>query len=534
MNSEFQQPSESTDQPVETIVDVAVVESSETMVYAPLSLGGKLSWLVIILVTVGIFSLIAFGHVETDDGIAPPASSADLLQIQMQGKAIVGQKHLLKQLADSPARPATDTSADEADNPEPANPIPPTVPPTQLPPELDSGPYAQRIAYAILVNELVGADAALEHVELTDQRLNEAGLQRSEAQNRLHEVVTALFNDYTEERWDGPSVSTEDKTWLADTLGWIGELALVPPQSSDVQNRETVTGEATRTLITTGLAMILAMAAIFAGIVILVVLFAMFMNRKLTPRFEHHPSRHNIYVETFALWLVVLFGGQQVLGVALALGGFDGIELSLALMPILFFGSLVVLVWPVIRGIPWNAVRRDIGWKGPKPAAEAGIATISYLGLVPIVGAGFIFTIFLMSQFGQQSSAQDFSNAGGPSHPIQEYLADGNLLVISLVLISACVAAPIVEETAFRGLLYRHLRDWSATHQPVVSIVIASVINGLVFASIHPQGLFGIPLLTSLAIGFSLVREWRDSLLASMFMHGINNFLVTMFMLLVI
>jgi membrane protease YdiL (CAAX protease family) len=40
---------------------------------------------------------------------------------------------------------------------------------------------------------------------------------------------------------------------------------------------------------------------------------------------------------------------------------------------------------------------------------------------------------------------------------------------------------------------------------------------------IHPQGLLAVPALMSLAIAFSLAREWRGSLIAPMVMHGVSN-----------
>ena len=106
--------------------------------------------------------------------------------------------------------------------------------------------------------------------------------------------------------------------------------------------------------------------------------------------------------------------------------------------------------------------------------------------------------------------------------------------MILLVFLTACVAAPIVEETMFRGVLYRHLRDCSAGWQRWASIMFAAVINGLIFASIHPQGILGVPVLATLAIGFSLAREWRGSLLSSIVMHGVHNALITCVSLLIL
>ena len=49
-----------------------------------------------------------------------------------------------------------------------------------------------------------------------------------------------------------------------------------------------------------------------------------------------------------------------------------------------------------------------------------------------------------------------------------------------------------------------------------------------IFAAIHPQGLMVIPPLMFMAFGFSLAREWRGSLLPSMFAHGMSNGAVLM------
>ncbi len=48
-----------------------------------------------------------------------------------------------------------------------------------------------------------------------------------------------------------------------------------------------------------------------------------------------------------------------------------------------------------------------------------------------------------------------------------------------------------------------------------------------VFAVIHPQGFLAVPLLMSLALAFTLMREWRGTLLPAMIAHGINNAVAT-------
>ena len=78
----------------------------------------------------------------------------------------------------------------------------------------------------------------------------------------------------------------------------------------------------------------------------------------------------------------------------------------------------------------------------------------------------------------------------------------------------------------FRGVLYRHLRDATRRWGTVASILVGTLINSFVFAIIHPQGWVAVPALMSLAINFSLMREWRGTLIPAMILHAIQNGLV--------
>jgi membrane protease YdiL (CAAX protease family) len=147
---------------------------------------------------------------------------------------------------------------------------------------------------------------------------------------------------------------------------------------------------------------------------------------------------------------------------------------------------------------------------------------------------GVVVVSIVVAIFSSFRESHEFARQAMPSHPIQEYLANGNGMMIFLVFLTACVAAPVVEETMFRGVLYRHLRDLTIGWRRWISVIFAALLNGVIFASIHPQGIVAVPLLTTLAIGFSLAREWRGSLVCSMVMHGIHNALVTCVVLLIL
>jgi membrane protease YdiL (CAAX protease family) len=91
------------------------------------------------------------------------------------------------------------------------------------------------------------------------------------------------------------------------------------------------------------------------------------------------------------------------------------------------------------------------------------------------------------------------------------------------IVVLAAIIAPLVEETMFRGFLYRHLRDAGWRLPRLVSVLISGTVVSFLFAVIHPQGWTLVPALMGLALGFTLMREWRGSLIGPMIAHGINN-----------
>ena len=207
--------------------------------------------------------------------------------------------------------------------------------------------------------------------------------------------------------------------------------------------------------------------------------------------------------------------------------GIENPTIQMLLQPAIFFGSLLALFWPVVRGVSFAQVKHDIGWTFTNPLKEIGCAAVAYLALLPWLIPGLILIVVIMMLVGLGGQAHEFARQSTPGHPIQEDIMSGNVVTICFVFLATCVAAPIVEETMFRGVLFRHLRDLTVAWKQWTSVAFSAIANGLIFAAIHPQGLIAIPILTSLAIGFTLTRQWRGSLLASMTMHAIHNFLVT-------
>jgi len=90
----------------------------------------------------------------------------------------------------------------------------------------------------------------------------------------------------------------------------------------------------------------------------------------------------------------------------------------------------------------------------------------------------------------------------------------------------ACIWAPIVEETMFRGALFHHLRRFGKGWRWLPSALLTSFI----FAAIHPQGWTYIPVLGALAFVFAGLREWRGSILTSATAHFMQNCFVVILM----
>ncbi len=223
-----------------------------------------------------------------------------------------------------------------------------------------------------------------------------------------------------------------------------------------------------------------------------------------TPRLLH---RGEVYIESFAIYLA-LFVAVSV-GIALLP---DSVPMGLKMIPM----GLVVLFaacWPLIRGIGIGQYCKTIGiHRGSGFFMEIFTGIAGYLAGLPLVVVGVVITYFLTKLTDQQTT-----------HPIAfEINQMSPLMLFGL----AVVFAPLTEELMFRGIFVSHLRSWSG-------IIFSSILSGLIFAAIHPQGWVAIPVLGTMGANFALIRQWRDSLIPSIAAHALNNGVVVTLMLVV-
>ena len=178
-----------------------------------------------------------------------------------------------------------------------------------------------------------------------------------------------------------------------------------------------------------------------------------------------------------------------------------------------------MLAYPLMRGLRGSELRAVIGLdRGQGVVREALHGVACYFSAVPLLLAGLL--IYLLLAFIARTV---FGHAPSPGHPVTELYQGADALRLALVFLIASVAAPVVEEIMFRGVLFAHLRATVTPRLRLVSLLVSAIVSSAIFALIHPQGVLFAPALGGLAVGFCLYREWRGSLIAPMVAHGINN-----------
>ncbi|MHC4420635.1 MAG: lysostaphin resistance A-like protein [Planctomycetota bacterium] len=393
---------------------------------------------------------------------------------------------------------------------------------------LNTGTVGQRQRSIIVAAELAGAGTARDELEALGVLIAGEQVKLSEAQASVQRILHDLYPKTAEGDAGEAAVRAAealgptDRALLVDELGWFGELAMAPSGSRDAAAREAALRPARIAAAIIVAVEVLGVLALSAGFIGLVLAVVFTLTGRLRSNFGSAQPWHAIYAETFAVWLVLFLGMQaQARWIATP-------STEMPVTVVMFFASLIALAWPVIRGVPWAQVRRDIGWTlGRLPWAEPFIGLGAYVMTLPLLAVGLAVTLFLMFIQGVAAGEQPvFGPTGGPAHPIIVDMAGTAVWPKIFLLFLAAVAAPIVEETMFRGVLYRHLRDASAGLGIAVSVVLSVVINTFIFAVIHPQGLVAVPALMSLACGMALVREWRGTLIPSMVVHGVSNGLI--------
>ncbi len=362
---------------------------------------------------------------------------------------------------------------------------------------------------AILEAALIGPEAGAERLEQIEERvLNpEDDAEAEEFSPEFAEAFAIV------DRALNRGVDTLDETQRESIVasdGWFGELLLVTEAPEDDPERKSLYANAMMVtmLLAGALFAVLGLGVIGFGLFITAIV--LLLTGKIKPTFRAPMPGGSVYLEMFALFLVLFVLAQFAAGVVYKNAGIDLSKAIVWLICPVFF-------WPLLRGADVASWKDAIGWhKGKGVFREIGAGFLGYLAGLPIIAIGLVCALLLSALVA--ILVELFTGAPAPtaSHPAIDQIGTGGALGVVMLYLLACVWAPLFEETCFRGAFYHHLRGkWHA--------IFSALVVALIFASIHPQGIGLIPGLMGMAIVFALLREWRGSLIAPIFTHSMHN-----------
>lgn len=309
---------------------------------------------------------------------------------------------------------------------------------------------------------------------------------------------------------------------LLERHGWFSEV-LQSAANPDAPVRVTARKQAGVFIVVAVIAGGTLGLAALAGTVLWIVAIVQLIRGRLRTRFE----RPSLVEEPFGLrtvWLETVlvfvggFGLLKVMQTGLVRAGVDGSTITWAAL----VGQVLLataIFWPVARGMPWAMWKQRIGWTA-RPAGSAGIARevgfgiLSYCLALPVVFATLLI-LLIIAAIVKAMTGKEIVSADGAER-VQELVQSGDVWVTVMIMFLAVVWAPIVEESIFRGALFRHLRRR-------FPVLVAGLTSALVFAVMHSYGPLQLVMVGVLGTVFALVREWRGSLIPSTTAHFIQN-----------
>jgi len=184
-------------------------------------------------------------------------------------------------------------------------------------------------------------------------------------------------------------------------------------------------------------------------------------------------------------------------------------DMLVAMIATLFGPIIIIGLFLLALGRkPWEW--GVLGWTPTRRGIRYGM-TVLLAALPLIMGVTFL-------------SSMIFGKDQGTNPLIPELVASNSLLLKVMIVLTAVVVAPLVEETLFRGILFRaanvRLPFWTAAFA-----------SGFIFATGHYLLVALLPI-TLLGMLFAFLTRRSQSLLASAGAHAIYNGIITAMMLL--
>lgn len=170
----------------------------------------------------------------------------------------------------------------------------------------------------------------------------------------------------------------------------------------------------------------------------------------------------------------------------------------------------VVAPWLALAGWPILAT----WWRGNGARIDLGLRlTWSDVGR-GAVGGLLAWLVLAVVAVAMMAVTGDFTSAAGEA--AVELLRDGNRLVILGFAVAVVVGAPVVEEIAFRGLLFNSLRKRGLSSTWTI------VITAVAFACFHFEPI-RLPILLGMGLVLGILRSRTSALGAPIVAHMLVN-----------
>jgi len=209
----------------------------------------------------------------------------------------------------------------------------------------------------------------------------------------------------------------------------------------------------------------------------------------------------------FLVWFLIHVSSSALMSLAVTAGHIEESEATFLAV------SLTTLVTCAFLG---HVVRQVAG----QPLRSVGLTPTYWGNLLPAVVLCFavLFPLQLVQSLWMLGLHQLFGSEPRLQNMVtifHEYVREGDVRAISLVVLSAVVLAPVVEEPLFRGLLFGWLRArWG--------IWGGAIVSSFFFALVHFT-LFGFLPLLVLGVTLSYVYQRTGSLYPAMLFHAVFN-----------
>lgn len=391
---------------------------------------------------------------------------------------------------------------------------------------------ADRVRTTIFAAEYLGPEAALERIaeqraELLSRETPPMPDSEAEPQPDQGTVSGASNRDLIRAELDaleviytrGPeALDDAAREQLADRYGRLGAFVLSYSQAESVRNR-IIGGPWPLVMFGLGVACLVGLG-LLAGLGLLIWGVIWFTGRRRTMAMPVPLPGGSVMLEVYALFV----GLFALMAIGSSIADAHAPERFMPLIGLFQlvgqWGLLLVVLWPVLRGMPVSTWRHAMGLhKGQGVGREMGVGLLVYLAFIPIYLIGVLVTVVLMSLWNlfRTRVLGAGEDAVPVNNPVVEMVGSGDLFTIVLVFLLATIWAPLAEELVFRGALFRHLRarlHWVA----------AGLVSALLFAYLHSYGPLMVAPLVVLGFAFAFMREWRGSIIAPMFAHFLHNF----------